>query len=629
MIEKIIFRNLKKYQSYNDERRRMFFERSPKEAVQILCLLPWMLSVNHPKVPGYIRDLDHGFRIYGVDRCPEIRKREASFRRIFGLGEEKLFPRKAFRIIDGMYTIGSVGTLAQTQDSDCDVWICCDSKAMGMEGWKILQKKINILKDWLDMNCRMPVYFFLSDLESVRKGDFGRALDESSGSAQQNVLKEEFYRTCIVIMGKTPFWWVYWDEEERLDESYERCWEQIQQKGRISDDLVDLGNLERISAREFLGAALWQLHKSLTSPLKSVIKMALLRMYLEEGDAVLPSHRFRDQVLRENSEFQDPMAFSMEWILKEYAGTLPAEERQLLVRCFYLRCRLTAFEHKYPIRKNQISRFLGIAGLSREEQFELDAFETWSPARQVRLGKAMVLRLFRLYKDIVRCSAGVASSMDQRDMTVLGRRITAIYQKKNSKVVHLPRPGYRFNLNSLDCIWSGEDRWSLFAGSDRSQPLLADVDILEAVAFGVWNGLYTRMGIRMEPNPSSVTLQEIINLSEKVKDLFGYCDVADRDADIFLRAEYFTKVLVVISFEKNPYEKDINDLGVIFANAWGELFVRRFYSPFTLNAFLKEQRVSNSGLEVHYYLQRNASYYEKIIERTKRLTALSLESGSR
>lgn len=626
MTEKKILENLDKFQRYNRERQRMFFESAPKEAFQILYLLPWMLSVNHPRVPGYIEHTDSSFRVHGIDRCPEIRKREGRFRAMFGLGETRFLLRKTGHCIDGLYSIGSVGTLAQTPDSDCDVWICCDSRRIGREGWKILQQKINIIKDWLDIHCRIPVYFFLSDLEAIRRGDFGRALDESSGSAQKNVLKEEFYRTCIVLMGKTPFWWVCWDGEEPLD--YEKTWERIWKLGRIAEDMVDLGNLERVSVQEFFGAALWQLHKSLTSPLKSVIKMTLLRMYLDRTEEALPCHRFREEVLKEGSFFLDPLNFSMALILQEYGKELPEEERRLLARCFYLRCGLTAFEHKRPIRREQTLRFVRMAGLSREDQFELGAFESWDAARQMRLGKAMMLRLFRFYEDIVRCASGVASFMDRRDLTVLGRRITAIYQKKEHKVVHLPRPGYGFNLQSLEFVWMGEGRWSLFSGSDRSLPLLADADILEAVAFGVWNGLYVRTHMRMEPNTSSVTLQEIINLSEKIKDLFGTCDVTERDADVFLKAERFTKMLVVISFEKNPYEKDINDLAVIYANAWGELYVRRFHSPFTLNAFMRQHRLGNSGLEVHYYLQRNASYYEKIIERTKRFTALSLGSDS-
>ncbi|TYT75872.1 class I adenylate cyclase [Desulfobotulus mexicanus] len=625
MIEKKIIWNLKKFQTYNQERQRMFAEASPKEANQILYLLPWMLSVNHPRVPGYMKDAEKNFRVYGIDRSKNILEKAPLFCRMFGVGTNLLFQKKDSLLIEGLYSIGSAGTLAQTQDSDCDIWVCCDSRLIGREGWKALQKKINIIKDWLDTNCRMPVYFFLSDLEAIRRGDFGQALDESSGSAQKNVLKEEFYRTSIVIMGKVPFWWVCWDTDG--DMPYGNTWKQLEENRRISDELVNLGDIEKVSSREFLGAALWQLHKSLTSPLKSVIKMTLLRMHLDRPDEALPCQRFRDQVLRGEMDFQDPMGFSMELILQEYGRDLPRTEHQLMVRCFYLRCGLTSFEQKKPIRKKQTQRFVTIAGLSREACFELDSFEEWDAARQMRFGKAMLLRLFRFYEDIVRRATGVASMMDTRDLTVLGRRITAIYQKKEDKVVHLPRPGYAFNLKSLEFVWM-EDYWNLYPGSDRQLPFLAGADILEAVTFAVWNGLYNRTSMRMEPNPSSVSLQEIINLSEKIKDIFGVCDVAERDAEVFLRAERFTKVLVVISFEKSPYEKDINDLGVIFSNAWGEIYVRRFQSPFALASFMRQYRKGNPSLEVYYYLQRNASYYEKIIERTKRLTALTLGSGS-
>jgi adenylate cyclase, class 1 len=123
----------------------------------------------------------------------------------------------------------------------------------------------------------------------------------------------------------------------------------------------------------------------------------------------------------------------------------------------------------------------------------------------------------------------------------------------------------------------------------------------------------------MEPNPSSVTLQEVLNLSRKVGGFFGSFDRFDTELNQYLKKERTTKILVVVSFEKAYYEKDINDFGVIHINSWGELFVERMRSPIKLEAFIKKSCEGRWKPEVNYYVQRNSTYYEKIIERTKRI----------
>ena len=116
-------------------------------------------------------------------------------------------------LIEGLYTIGSVGTVSQTPGSDCDIWVCIDKKGFTQKAWQQINQKLNLIKDWMDAHLVAPVYFFISDVHEIRMNRFGRVDAESSGSAQQNTLKEEFYRTCISICGKIPLWWLCFDRE--------------------------------------------------------------------------------------------------------------------------------------------------------------------------------------------------------------------------------------------------------------------------------------------------------------------------------------------------------------------------------------------------------------------------------
>ena len=43
--------------------------------------------------------------------------------------------------------------------------------------------------------------------KDIRDNVFGYSEDEGYGSAQGCLLKEEFYRTALVLTGRKPAWW--------------------------------------------------------------------------------------------------------------------------------------------------------------------------------------------------------------------------------------------------------------------------------------------------------------------------------------------------------------------------------------------------------------------------------------
>jgi adenylate cyclase len=50
--------NKKAYLTYNNFRRRIFSELAAQDSEVILYMLPWMLCINDPDIPGYIPDLE-------------------------------------------------------------------------------------------------------------------------------------------------------------------------------------------------------------------------------------------------------------------------------------------------------------------------------------------------------------------------------------------------------------------------------------------------------------------------------------------------------------------------------------------------------------------------------------------
>jgi adenylate cyclase, class 1 len=588
-------------------------------------MLPWLLNVNRLSVPGYIKELKEPFHVFNLENDREILKLENSFKKNFNIKEEKSMLRSHSRGLDiqGIYTIGSAGTISQTSRSDCDIWICIDKADFDARSLKHLNEKINLIKDWLDNLLKIPVYFFLTDIEDIRNCNFGNLDFESSGSAQKNVLKEEFYRTSILIAGKIPFWWVCHDGGAAVD--YDLAFSQNARSDFGEPDFIDMGNLEEVNQDEYFGAAIWQFNKSLTHPLKSIIKMLQLKMFLESPGEELLCHKFRQTILEEDNrtDFPDPSMFAMSAVLNYYHQNASDEYFEFIKKCFYLRFDLKLLSKAQTLKEEMAGKVFKKYKIDRREIYNLNEFASWQLTEQINFGKLMFKFLIKIYNDIVRIQKGKAGEIAPQDLTIIGRKLSSSLLTKEHKVPLLHIPVENIKLPVLIFSTNGK-YWNVNSSDDQSSPVITNKDIIFCLTYIVWNGIYDPAQTRMLPNQTSATIQEIINLGKKVTDVFGAYDITGVHFGNFLQEEKITKLLFVIGFESNRMNMDINDFCVIYKNNWEELFVRRFLSAEKLKAFFDQIRKTSSQPETNYYVQRSNIYYEKIIERTKKLVTQML-----
>jgi adenylate cyclase class 1 len=230
-----------------------------------------------------------------------------------------------------------------------------------------------------------------------------------------------------------------------------------------------------------------------------------------------------------------------------------------------------------------------------------------------------------MYKDIGRIQNGKAGEIAPQDMTIIGRKLSSSLAIKEHKIPLLHIPSEIIKLPVLTFAINGKS-WSVNSSDDQKLPLITNADIIFCLAFITWNGIYDSAQVRMQANQTSVTIQEIINLGRKIKDVFGSYDIAGVNFSNFLQAEKITKMLIVINFDNAGINMDIHDFCVIYKNNWEEFFVRRFSSTEKMKSFFSDASKTSRNLEAHYYIQRNTKYYEKIIERTKNMITQMLAS---
>lgn len=626
IIQKTLSRNKRIFLEYNEFRKKIFSELTPKDSEIILYVIPWLFSINEPVCPGYLQDLNQPFRVYNIEYNKEIRNREESFKKMFGVtkrGTLLIQTQKPY-VIQGVYTIGSVGTVNQNSLSDCDIWVCFDKKEFDKTAWNQLNRKVNIIKGWLDNNIKLPVYFFISDVKSVKEGNFGSVDAESSGSTQQLVLKEEFYRTFILICGKIPIWWLLYDKSFKI--KYNDALSAINSDTFWEYDLIDFGNIEKIRKSEYFGASLWQFHKFLTSPLKSIIKMVLLKMLLEAPQERLLCHQLREEVFSSsanNNLFPDHSLFTMSRILTHYKGK-KKELMKFLKMCFYIRCEIKPCNKKQLLKVKLTKKFFNQYPLEPGSWSSLQKFYGWKHDAQIEFGRCLFKFMLQLYREISADNTAVSSKSDEKDLTILGRKISVCYLKKKYKISILQKPTRKLNLSVLTFKLNGNE-WQTFPSDDTTSPIISSKNIIENIAFIVWNNLFVENWIQMHPNPFSITLQEIINLGKRIKIFFGTYETLNIELTDYLKKEQISKMLIVVGFDKSPWNEHSRHYGIVYLNNWGELYVRWFNSTKRFETFLRNLCKNQKNIIISKYLKRDTTFFEKNIAQPKKFVFPSIK----
>ena len=616
-IRDILAGNRQRYLAYNEFRKRMFCELSLETGETVLYLVPWLLSVNHPACPGYLKDLKRPFRVHGIETNQEIQEREEAFRDRFSVSPLVTVakPEDDHCLIEGLYTIGSVGTVSQSLVSDCDIWVCIDKKRFNQRAWQQINQKLNLIKDWIDTHLVTPVYFFISEVNEIRMNRFGSVDAESSGSAQQNTLKEEFYRTCITICGKIPLWWLCFDPHLPMD--YDQAAAAIGDSAEA--DLIDLGDLTAINRSEYFGAALWQFQKSLLFPLKSILKMAMLETALYVPDDPLLCHRYRAKMLSRKSgePYPETTLFTAAMVFDSYARMGQTERQAFLNECLYLRCNIGSDRAGRTLKQDLTETFFETEyKLPEERMLDLAAYDQWDVDRQMDFGERLFQHLRQIFTHITDLGEEITGGGAYRDLAVLSRKIQTFFKKKDNKIVIIRRPNGRLNIDTF-YLGMTDDVWELYTGESRDHALMSSPNVVRIIAFLVWNDFFSRDGIHMLPNMSDTTIQEIRNLGVAIRELVGTYKTLDISADDYLKDEQVCRMLTVSGFEKSPWAQVDEDYSVVYINCWGELFVEQFDSAEDLQSFKKAIRSKNSNVIVNSYLRRNSTSYEKIIARSK------------
>ncbi len=494
----------------------------------VLNLLPLFFHVNHPLLPGYVSgSTPAGVSSYQPSALAltEAQRLTRSFSYKAQLGTARL-------PIHGLFLMGSLGTLAQAEESDMDVWVCHDSE-LTLSEIEELRRKCQALEAWA-ASQGAEAHFFLIDPQRFVAGERDAQLSsDDCGTTQHYLLLDEFYRTAIWLAGRTPMWWLVPTYEERRYTDYTHTL--LSKRFIRADEVLDLGHLSHIPSGEFLGAGLWQLFKGIESPYKSVLKLLLIEVYASEHPQVqCLSLRFKEAVFANQLDLDELDPYMVVYRrIEEYLVQRGESERlELVRRALYLKVNKKlsgATRLRSSGWQRQLLERLTLEwGWDERQLLLLDSRSQWKVRQVTHERRALVNELNYSYRFLTQFARtqNAGSSANARDLSVLGRRLYAAFERKAGKVEHI-NPGIAPDLaeDTLTLVQSanrrepGKTQWALYNGSLGPQewlnfsPIKRSRELLELLTWCHRNNIIdTTTRLALHPGSSDLTEFELFNL---------------------------------------------------------------------------------------------------------------------
>ena len=523
----------RRFQALNRDRVERTRDSLRGKQTGFLDLLPLMFHVNHPLLPGYIsKETPAGISDYSPSaRAVKVAKKMS---KSFSVRKRALFNVDIY----SMFIMGSSGTIAYSEGSDFDIWIC-HRPEIKPEALSELRQKATAVEAWA-ADLDIQAHFFLMDADSFKAGHRVSLSSESSGSAQHHLLLEEFYRTGLLLAGRYPLWWLVPVEQEN---DYDGYVHELLRKGFVRKyEYVDFGGLASIPPEEFFGAALWQLYKAIDSPYKSLLKIFLMEAYAQEYPrSDLLSRRFKQAVYEgeKNLSHLDPYVMLYQKI-EEYFRSRGEDKRiDLLRRCFYFKVdeRITKLDVKLDDlewRKTFMIQLIRTWEWGDAYLQVLNSRPSWKVTQVLQERSYLVNELTDSYKFLSNFGReyGQLATINQRDLNILGRKLFAAFERRAEKI-ELINHGISDNLweshLSLHQIsgTKGHHSWAIYRGivnyeeATRETSLKRAYSVLGLLVWCHFNGLIdSRSVITLYTNDSALSTKEIYALVECMQRLF-------------------------------------------------------------------------------------------------------------
>ncbi|MCG8616139.1 MAG: class I adenylate cyclase, partial [Desulfobacterales bacterium] len=273
------------------------------------------------------------------------------------------------------------------------------------------------------------VTFFTMDQAEIRRDCYAGFNARETLTAPKLFLKEEFYRTFLMIAGKIPVWTILPPNIKKgtYTALVKSIW-QIPSLSSIDQEFIDLGKLESPEKQDILRGILWHICKSKEDPVKALIKATMIlsqgfggqdhasllcdEMKAKFGDAGIDDYR------------TDPYKILFDRVIAYHETHAPGSLNLIKNAIFFRLCQypMVRLPESGSPKKQLLDRYIRAWNLTPSQIKKLLTYSSWSESEKILLERTIVKRLSDMYRQVGQDAKANFKKLDpneQRNLKIL------------------------------------------------------------------------------------------------------------------------------------------------------------------------------------------------------------------
>lgn len=603
-IDEAIAKKKEQFILHNIVRLREMIRYLPPEKLNLFKLIPFLIHINAQGFPGYIKSSSQTFGIWNFKNtgfAKEFLKEKPGLKRLLSNNIENA-------AVQALYHIGSLGTFTQSEKSDFDYWVIINKSRLTEERYLALKQKLNLIIIHSRKKFAQEVSFFIHDAQALIKNQFANPGDDEIAAVPKLLIKEEFYRTFIMIAGKIPAWVVL---PQKGTASFSTWKEHIMQH----KEFIDLGVLDKIPLAEIKRGLLWQICKAKYDPVKSLIKASITASYHVQDNKSpmltcdMIKERFKDSIIDDYAA--DPYIIAFEKILDFYSAQKDVKGlSRIKVAIFFRLCGfpMVALPDKESPKRKILDKYIRKWNLSNKRLNKLLAYQAWPEREKTVFDSSIINQLAQLYNFVEKQSAPTSEKKIESDLLVLQNKARTVLVKKDEKIPFCSiflriKPQKHIIIKRKETPGKSV-KWTVFSRTNSSKkfnPVYSCESFLQTMGWIMGNHLYVRGTTEMHL-PAGVNLHGSLDRKSDIHDIYmalqPWMPLSDNP---FLSLPCWERVVLVMIIQ----EKNIITAEFIARNSWGEIF----FETLNFEALDKlEQKCYLTARKIMNYLEINSQY---------------------
>ncbi|TWI66891.1 adenylate cyclase class 1 [Desulfobotulus alkaliphilus] len=562
-IKRMVEQNKNNFIFYNISRLREMLRYMSPAQLALFIEIPFLIHINDPEFPAHIPSFKGHPGLWHYENsgmAKELQKNRPEIKKHLCLPSQN-------PLVQALYHIGSLGTFTQSAKSDFDFWVIIDPSQTDRHQLSAFQEKLQRITTYGKKKFSQEISFFIHTAEKLQKNILDMT-DEVMAKPPPFLIKEEFYRTFLMITGKIPLWAILppglTDEEKKVFRKYtESC-----------EEYLDLGcPPEPLPHRVIQQGLLWQICKASEDPSKALIKASITASYQGSGQkAALP---LLCNEIRQNFNHPHMDDYTKDPYVKAFDRVLTfhgkrgdsASLAEAKVAIFF---RLSGFpavalpEDGSPKRKI-LNHYVKKWQLTAPRLQKLLNYTLWHEEEKKLLDQAMIRTIVRLYLHSLENEG--EKSHDNGDGLILANKARCVMQQDQKN--RLPRSSLFLKSLSFPCLGikmpeNPDALWCLCAGTKL---LFSDTCLLRVLGWAMANGIY-KPGKNTLNMPGGFKIFGSLEKEENCTTIFlalqPWMPISD---EVFLKEPVWERIIVALYGSPEKYKA-----GLLLRNSWGEIF---------------------------------------------------------